>query len=151
MKTFTLTIVATLLIACGSTISNLSELHSDFRDPSRVCESDRDFACVVGQAIDLEVGPDLRVTKKILVSSLDGRIKEAVSKAVDKIIDRNFPGTDYQARIGGVYEIYRSSTDLEVIAYGVLGYGYGEPDYQDTILIGLDLKGTFSFEIEDNY
>lgn len=151
MKIFTLIIIASLLTSCGNKRELGHEVLSEKTDRSRICESNSDFSCVVGKAIDLEVGPDIRVTNKISVDILNGEIRLAVSKAIESITTRHFPGTDYKARVDGVYEIYRSSTDHEIIAYGVLGYGYGEPDYQDVILIGLDLTGRLTLTIEDNY
>jgi hypothetical protein len=145
------TLASVFSIACGPTGSHLENLKHQDLSPPRICETDTDLTCVVGQAVDLYDGADPRLTKKISVGGLVGQVKASVSEAMEKINGRNFPGTDYVAEVYAVYEIYRSLLDREVIAYAVLGYGHGEPDYQDTILIGIDLLGNASFEIEENH
>jgi hypothetical protein len=109
--------------------------------PARVCESDTDWACVIGQAVVLGDGPDVRVTHTVAVEDLTGELRAAVAAAVTEIEERSFAGTDYTAEVEGIYAIHRSSSDATIVAYAVLGYGSGEPDYSDAVLIGLSPSG----------
>lgn len=119
--------------------------------PPRVCDEDDDWNCVIGEAIFLASGADLRVAAPVAVDDVPADARPGVKAAVSEIEARSFPNSDYEADVEGVYEVFRSEDDDTVLAYAVLGYGSGEPDYSDAILIGIGRDGAEVFYLEESW
>ena len=70
--------------------------------------------------------------------------------ARDEINGRTFHGTDYVAELEGFYKIFASETDRTVVGYAAFGWGSGEPDYHDGIVIGFSVEGDRVHHAIDN-
>ena len=121
-------------------------------EPARICLYDSNWDCVFGEAITLlGEGVDLRVAEAVALQQVPEAARSAVAAAVTEIEEREFSGTDYQAWLDSIYAIYRSENDHTVLGYAVVGYGTGEPDYNDGVVYGFDVNGNAVFSDQEDW
>jgi hypothetical protein len=67
--------------------------------------------------------------------------RASVAAAAEAIESRSFSGTDYSASVEGIYAVHADEEGGPLAGYVVVGYGSGEPDYNDRIVHGFDMGG----------
>jgi hypothetical protein len=96
--------------------------------------------------VSLSVEIDTRVTNEVQFEELPQAIQTAMKNSIDTIENRKFEETDYSAEVSGLYVIFESEFSRNVVAYAVVGFGSGEPDYNESLVYGFDLKGRLVYE-----
>jgi len=95
-------------------------------------------------------GPSFGLSDEVELSKVPSVVVAELEKGAAEIEARSFEGTDYSASVNGYYAIHRSCSDSTIVAYVVWGGGAGEPDYQDGVVIGVNLQGKRIYEQEDS-
>lgn len=108
-----------------------------------------DPAAAVNHAVTPLGGAVTALTTEVALDSLPPAVKQSALQAIEEIRNRRFEGTDYVADLAGIYAVHTSCSDSTTIAYAVLGFGSGEPDYHDGMVYGLALDGRFISYEED--
>jgi len=104
----------------------------------------------IDNAISPLGGPSFGLSDEVELSKVPSVVVAELEKGAAEIEARSFEGTDYSASVNGYYAIHRSCSDSTIVAYVVWGGGAGEPDYQDGVVIGVNLQGKRIYEQEDS-
>jgi hypothetical protein len=146
-----------------SLLVDADSVASGFADDATLAERARNVlpkapSCVDGVAVDSAktaivnafpsplAEPAHGLSTKVDLGDLPAPVRTAANRASSQIRARRFAGTDYRARVTGIYAVHRSCADRTIVAYVVRGSGSGEPDYSDGIDIGIDLAGARIYE-----
>lgn len=111
------------------------------------CEGDGcvSLASIIEDAVSLgEIDPELG--KTVELADMPAAVRAAAERATEEIRNRSFPDSDYSADVDSYAAVYRSAADPTIVAYVVLGYGSGEPDYEERIVVGLSLTGDVVYD-----
>lgn len=123
-------------VAQATTYYSLTgDLHGDIPGPTPEALE------AINAAIGFSSGGDPALTNAITIQRVPAGIRSKVQAAVREVDSRSFPGTDYSSETQAIYEVFLTRAKDRVVAYVVYGRGTGEPDYQDTMVIGFDLDG----------
>ncbi len=112
-------------------------------------DADIDPAVAISNAISLYEGADPNLTTKVELNDIPKAPASALAAEAETLDDR-FPGTDYQAEVQGYYAIHPAVGDDTIVAYAFYAWGWGEPDYHDWIIFGVDLDGNVVHTDEDS-
>ncbi len=85
-------------------------------------------------------------TQEIKLQDIPLKIRGEIRDAVNWIEERSFEGTDYMAYVEGIYLVFKRVEDQAPSGYMVIGYGSGEPDYNESMAFGFDMGGKLVFE-----
>ena len=116
------------------------------QEPARTCNLNDDWDCLIGDAVN-----DSRLTMEVGINNLPQHVLNTVHESIEAINKKSFPDTDYSAHFSAIYAIFQDTNKTEVVAYAVVGYGYGEPDYNEEIIYGIDLEGNLVYENTINW
>ncbi|MDX2091365.1 MAG: hypothetical protein SFX73_26130 [Kofleriaceae bacterium] len=112
--------------------------------------ADGDLACMISNAVAFFGGADPALTKEVQLADMPATVRAEAQRATDEIENRTFEGTDYSAGVVGYYGVYRSATDHTIVAWVVYGTGSGEPDYHDSMIIGIAPDGERVYDEEES-
>jgi hypothetical protein len=113
--------------------------------------TDADREAMVELACSPTFGADEKLTRAVTLDVLPPAVRTEIEKGAAEFLARTVDGVlGYEARIEGVYQIYRSESDHRVVAYAVYGVGKGEPDYRDGMVYAFDPKGNCVYYADSN-
>jgi hypothetical protein len=108
-----------------------------------------DPGIAIANAIDFYEGADPNLTTKVELEDIPEKAAETLA-AEAALLNERFPGTDYQAEVQGYYAIHPTVGVDTVVAYAFYAWGWGEPDYHDWIIYGVDVNGNVVYEEEES-
>lgn len=138
---------AKLLVRLGQDLASIARPDVGGMPPNYV---DEPYVEAFGNAVVPLGGADPALTEEVTLAQVPVVVSGKLAVARDEINGRTFHGTDYVAELEGFYKIFASETDRTVVGYAAFGWGSGEPDYHDGIVIGFSVEGDRVHHAIDN-
>jgi hypothetical protein len=103
--------------------------------------TDRVATASVEAALPISEDPVAGLSKEVKLSQIPQPARDALRKAGEAYASKTFDGTDFSADVSGYYAVFKSATDKTIVAYGLKGWGSGEPDYNEATVVAVNLAG----------
>jgi hypothetical protein len=108
--------------------------------------TDRVATAAVEAALPVGEDPVKGLSKEVKLSQIPQPARDALKKAGEAYSKKDFGGADFSADVSGYYAVYKSATDKTIVAYGLTGWGSGEPDYSEATVVAVNLAGKTIFD-----